>query len=60
MTSEEISKEIIVSMIQRGFFDSVDNSETYEKMNTERTNSICKTLSAITKTINQCKGGIYE
>ena len=59
MTSEEISKEIIVAMIQQGLFDKTDKS-TCSGKHEERAQSICQTFSRITKTVNDCRGGQFE
>ena len=60
MTTEEITKEIIVSMIQKGHFDPVNNMTIHEVTCINSTDFICKTFSAIAKTVNDCKNGKYE
>lgn len=60
MTSQDITKEIIVSMIDKGLFDGADAKATHETMRTERVNAVCKAYSTIAKTVNDCFSGKYE
>lgn len=60
MSNEEISKEIIVALIQKGLFDQMDNNQSYTSKREERTHAICQAFSSITKTVNDCTGGHYE
>ena len=60
MAPEEIAKEVIVAMIQKGLFDYADNTESQATIQEERTHAICQTFTSIAKTAYDCSGGNFE
>ena len=54
MSTEEITKEIIITMIQKGFFDGTDNRKTQSTIREERTESVCQAYHSVAKMVNNC------
>lgn len=51
MSIEEIAKEIIIAMIQKGHFDQVDKHNNQTVISEERITHICKSYIALTETL---------
>ncbi len=47
----EITRDIVIALIQKGLFDCVDKNDTYSDMHDERASEISKTFKEIHKAI---------